>query len=227
MKLLPAKTVRSLRTALRGLTLVEMIVAITIFSVVILATVAIQIYASRVYTLAAMTLSAAQQARTTMNDVRDRIREARLVYVGNYTAPATGDPSQGFSSITNGTPQQGNALMIYPTTATNSFTLIYLNLPGSSGFDAMSVNDVAVNTNYLVLLTYTNSVMEESNNIASFITNQVVFKAENFEGSVLSTNENNYLIHMTLDFAQTEYPIAFLGADYYRLNTVITRRDTD
>lgn len=227
MKLFPAKTNRTLRAAIRGLTLVEMIVAMTIFSVVILATVAVQIYASRVYTLAAMTLSASQQARITMNDVRDRIREARLVYVGNYTLPVNGDPSRGFSSITNGTPQQGNALMIYPTTGTNNFTLVYLHLPGSSGFDAMTVNDVAVNTNYLVLLTYTNGSIQLSNNIASFITNQVVFKAENFEGSILSSNQNNYLIHMTLDFAQTEYPIAFLGADYYRLNTVITRRDTD
>src|ERR1700722_16338420 len=100
MKILSPKFTPSPRLASRGLTLVEMIVAITIFSIVILATVSIQIYASRVYTLAATTLNAAQQARTTMNDVRDKIREARTVYVGNYTL-VTGDPVYDFSTVTN------------------------------------------------------------------------------------------------------------------------------
>jgi Tfp pilus assembly protein PilV len=214
------------RLAARGLTFVEMIIALTIFTVVILATIAIQIYASRVYTLAATTLNVAQQARATMNNVRDKVREARLVYVGNYTW-VTGNPNVDFNVVTNGTAQQGNALMIYPTTATNSFSLIYLSSGNSSGFSTLTVNDVAVNTNYLVQLTYTNGTMELSNNIANFITNQVVFDAENFEGVILSTNQNNYLIHMRLCFAQSGFPMSAIGTNYYQINTMITRRDTD
>jgi prepilin-type N-terminal cleavage/methylation domain-containing protein len=226
MKILSPPFTPPHRLAARGLTLVEMIIAISIFSLVILATVAIQIYASRVYTLAATTLNAAQQARITMNDVRDKIREARIVYVGNYTL-VTGDPIYDFSSVTNGGAQQGNAIMIYPTTATNSYSLIYLNLPNNFGFTSLTVNNVGISANYLVLLTYTNGVMQLSNNIANFITNQVVFDAENFEGAVLSTNENNYLIHMKLCFAQSGFPMSTIGTNYYQLNTIITRRDTD
>ena len=141
MKLLLPKFNPPRRLAARGLTFVEMIIALTIFTVVILATVAIQIYASRVYTLAATTLNVAQQARATMNSVRDKVREARLVYVGNY-AWATGNPNVDFNVVTNGTAQEGNALMIYPTTATNSFSLIYLSSGNSSGFSTLTVNEI-------------------------------------------------------------------------------------
>jgi len=50
---------------------------------------------------------------------------------------------------------------------------------------------------------------------------------------MLSSNQNNYVIHLTLNFSQWEYPIAYIGSnsfnayDYYQLNTVMTRRDTD
>jgi prepilin-type N-terminal cleavage/methylation domain-containing protein len=227
MKLFSSKFVRLLRRAARGFTLVEMIVSITVFSLVILATIAMQIYAARVYTLSATTLNSTEQARVTMNDIRDRVREARVVYVGNYTT------SSGFSQTTNGFAQQGNALAMYPTTSTNTFTLVYLQTPNGSDFTTLSIEGVGVSTNALILLTYTNGTLSVSNDIADFITNQVVFDAENFEGIVLSNNENNYLIRMKLDFAQFAAPIANTGTnqynayDYYQLNTVVTRRDSD
>jgi prepilin-type N-terminal cleavage/methylation domain-containing protein len=227
MKLSPDHFSRLSRTAARAFTLVEMLMAVTVFSLLILATVAVQIYALRVYTLAATKLNATQSARATMNAVRDQVREARLVYVGNYTN-TTGNPPANFTPMTDNNLQQGNALMIYPTLATNSFTLVYLQPQNGTGI----ANNVS-NANSLILITYTNGGLAISNDIADFVTNQIVFDAENFMGSVLATSENNYLIHMTLDFSQFEYPIASLGTtnfnayDYYQLNTVMTRRDTD
>jgi prepilin-type N-terminal cleavage/methylation domain-containing protein len=233
MKLSSNPFTRPSRTTARAFTLVEMLMAVTVFSLLVLATVAVQIYALRVYTLAATKLNATQQARATMNAVRDQVRQARLVYVGNYTN-TTGNPPADFTPFQDGNLQEGNALMIYPTLATNSFTLVYLQAQNGSGF-AASVSDAAVpsGANSVILLTYTNGYLAVSNDIADFVTNQIVFDAENFMGSVLATNENNYLIHMTLDFSQYEYPIATLGTnnfnayDYYQLNTVMTRRDTD
>lgn len=217
----------------RAFTLVEMMVAIAVFSLVVLVTVAMQIYAARVYTLAATKLTATEQARATMNDVRDQVRGARLVYVGNYTYN-TGNPPMDFRPMTNGDLQEGNALMIYPNADTNSFTLVYLQ-PGykSNNFTAFSTTGGLLGTNSLLLITFTNGGLQISNDIADFITNQVVFDAENFEGSILSSNQNNYLIHMKLNFAQWEYPIAYIGSnsfnayDYYQLNTEMSRRDTD
>lgn len=229
MKIFPDKLIRNVRAAARGFTLVEMMVAVTVFSLVILATIAMQIYASRVYTLAATRLSATEEARAAMNDIRDRVRNSRLVYVGEYTA-ATGNPVLDFSAMTNGDPQQGNALMIYPSTTTNYFTLVYLQ-PGNGSNSWASTSPGNVNS--LIMLIYTNGALQVSNDVADYVTNQIIFDAENFEGSVLSSNQNNYLIHMTLSFSQWEYPIAYIGSnsfnayDYYQLNTVMTRRDTD
>jgi prepilin-type N-terminal cleavage/methylation domain-containing protein len=219
--------------AAAAFTLVEMMVAVAVFSLVILMTVAMQVYAMRVYTLAATKLTATEEARATMNDIRDQVRASRLVYVGNYTN-VSGVPPIDFVPISNGNPQQGNALMIYPNTTTNNFTLVYLQVDnGSSIGSSVNGGNIPAGTNSLILLTFTNGTMEISNDIADYITNQIVFDSENFMGSVLSTNQNNYLIHLTLNFSQWEYPIAVIGSndfnayDYYQLNTVMTRRDMD
>jgi prepilin-type N-terminal cleavage/methylation domain-containing protein len=229
MKFLSHDPIQPARRTARGFTLVEMMVSVIIFTMVILATVAIQIYASRVYTLTATTLGATEEARETMNDVRDKIREARTVNIGNYTWTRNYPPVD-FSTIANGSAQQGNALLIYPTTYASNFTLVYLQ-PAAASMFAFNANAVVGSTNSLVLMAYTNGVLQVSNDIADYITNQVVFDAENFEGTVISNFQNNYSIHMTLDFSQWRYPAGFNSPtdvyNYYQLNTVITRRDTD
>jgi prepilin-type N-terminal cleavage/methylation domain-containing protein len=223
--------VRRMRAITRGFTLVEMVVAITVFTMVILGTVAMQIYAMRVYMLASSKMIATADARVAMDDIRDRVREARIVYVGNYS-PAGDYPPVDFSAATNGSAQEGNALLIYPTTATNAFSLIYLQAANgtTTNLSTLDVNDNVINTNSLILMVYTNSVGVSTNLVASYITNQIVFDAENFEGTILTNNQNNYLVHMTLDFSQHLYSIGtnqFNAYDYYQLNTVVTRRDTD
>lgn len=230
MKFFPPNSIRSVLRIACGFTLVEMMVSIVIFMMVIFATVAIQLYATRVYTLTATTLGATEEARETMNDIRDKIREAKLVYVGNYTSTTNNFPGIAFNTITNGGAQEGNAVIIYPTTATNTFTLVYLQ-PASSSQFAFNANAAVGSTNSLMLLVYTNGAQEVSDDVADYITNQIVFDEENFEGTMLSNFQNNYVVHMTLDFSQWRYPAGFNSRtdvyNYYQLNTVITRRDTD
>jgi hypothetical protein len=64
--------------------------------------------------------------------------------------------------------------------------------------------------------------------IAQFITNQFVFQAEDFQGNVLTNDENNRVVRMTLEFYQWKNPMARVGPggryDYYRLQTRVTRR---
>jgi hypothetical protein len=160
-----------------------------------------------------------------------------VVYVGNYS-PSSDLPSAGFSAVANGGAQEGNALLIYPTITTNSYALVYLQSANgtTTNLSTMDSNGNIINTNSLILILYTNSTTSTpltTNIIASYITNEIVFDAENFEGTILTNNENNSLVHVTLDFSQYEYPIAMIGSnkfnayDYYQLNTVMTRRDTD
>jgi prepilin-type N-terminal cleavage/methylation domain-containing protein len=232
MKPLPGHLLHPLRSPPRAFTLVEMMVAMTVFSLVILLTVAVQVFATRVYTLAATKLTATEEARATMNDVRDQVREARLVYVGNYSN-VTGVPNLDFVPVSNGNPQQGSALLIYPNNTPNNYTLVYLQADNGLSMGNINGGNIPAGTNSLILLTFTNGTLAVSNDIADYITNQIVFDAENFVGGVLTNNQNNDLIHLTLSFSQWEYPIAVIGTndfdayDYYQLNTVMTRRDTD
>ena len=58
--------------------------------------------------------------------------------------------------------------------------------------------------------------------LADSVTNTMVFTAQDFSGNVLTNNQNNRVIHLTLEFYQ---PARFmLGADYYKLETSMTRR---
>jgi prepilin-type N-terminal cleavage/methylation domain-containing protein len=213
--------------ASQGFTLVEMMVALTIFTLVIIVTVATQIYAARVYTLAATKLSATTGARMALNDIRDKIRQAQVVNVGTYIWTGNDPAATNFTRIADGNPQQGNAIIAYPSAAsTNTFTLMFLQ-PGSG--TNYSLGNPA-STNYLVVETYTNGVMMQSNDVANFITNQIVFTAQDYLNNVLTNNVNNRVFQIQLFFSQWEFPIAFIGTngfnayDYYRIQTRVSRR---
>ncbi|MGH7981241.1 MAG: PulJ/GspJ family protein, partial [Limisphaerales bacterium] len=131
-----------------GFTLVEMMVALAVFTLVILLTVSTQIYAARVYTLAATKLSATSDARTALNDIRDKIRQAQIVNVGDYFWTGSDPAATNFTPIADGSPQEGNALIVYPSAAiTNSFTLIFLQ-PGSGTNFALGS---PISTNCLIM----------------------------------------------------------------------------
>jgi hypothetical protein len=68
--------------------------------------------------------------------------------------------------------------------------------------------------------------------VADYITNQVAFKVENYQGNVASNYFiNNRVIRMTLQFYKREYAYAkgtnsWLG-DSYKLETRVARRAID
>ncbi|MGH7942589.1 MAG: PulJ/GspJ family protein [Limisphaerales bacterium] len=214
----------------RGFTLVEMLVSLAVFTLVILMTIATQIYASRVYALAATKLSATAGARAALNDIRDKIREGQIVNVGNYIWTGNDPAATNFAPIADGDAQQGNAIIIYPSAANSgSFTLMFVQ-PGSGTNFALGS---PCSTNSLILETYNNGNLTQSNDVADFITNQVVFTAQDYQNNILTNNVNNRVIQIQLFFSQWEFPIAFIGTngfnayDYYRLQTRVTRRAID
>src|ERR1700722_3203460 len=87
MKLFPNMQTRSHRTSTSAFTLVEMMMSVGIFLFLFIGVmVAIQIFGLRVYTLAATKLSATTGAREALNQIRDDIREAKTLQVGNLQA---------------------------------------------------------------------------------------------------------------------------------------------
>ena len=120
------------RARVAGFTLVEIYVVMALFSFLVIAIVAIQFFAARVYTLAATKLTATAAGRKVMNTIRDQVREGGVVEVGIYN-PATST----FTNIPIGSPQIGNALLVYtnnpnnPNT-TNLGTIFFMNQQASN-----------------------------------------------------------------------------------------------
>lgn len=181
-----------------GFTLSEIMVAMAIFSLVVIGVVYSHIFGLKMFNITATKLTASQGARAALNRVRDEIRSAKTVYVGNGNRA-------GFASVTGNAPRQGNAVRIVPSANTNISIWYYVD-PQDEKLKRATTNQLEV--------------------IASFITNQVAFYAEDYLGNVLTNDQNNRVIKMSLEFYQWEFPVTRVGAyyDYYHLQTRITRR---
>ena len=199
MKTIAPLNLRRLRAAF---TLTEMLVASSLFGLVVIGTVYSHIVGMKMFNVNATKLSASASARSALNSVRDDIREAKIIYVGNGNALR-------FTNAPNGKLQEGNALQIYPTTSTNNFIRYYVN-PVTRQLERKT------------------SSSSEVKPVAFYLTNSIVFRAEDFEGHPLTNNQNNRLVRMVLEHYQWEFPVARAGIgghyDYYRLQTRMTRR---
>ena len=198
-----------------GFTVVEMVTVAAIFAFLVGAMVCLQIFALRIYTLAATKLTATTGGREALNQIRDQIREGKMVYVGNCSSPSY----SSFALIGTTNSQQGNALIIYPTTNTAWYSIYYL--------------DTSTTTNRLIQFNVSNSVTIYTNTLAKYLTNNIVFDARDWQNNIVTNYQsldNRLLIEVTMQFSQWEYPIAYVGTnglnayDYYQLRTRVFRR---
>ena len=217
MKFLSPNQTGSCPAASRAFTLMEMLVAVAIFSTVVTTMVAVQVFGLRVYTLAATKLSATAGGRKAMNQIRDQIREAKTLNVGNCNLTPSSFNPLGLTNY-----QVGNALEIFPTNNPNNYTIFYLNTTTATNctLEQFTVSNGV--TNNMVL--------------TSYLTNQDIFTAQDYQGNTLTNDQvmaNRMVIYLKLQFSQWEYPIAVVGSngfnayDYYQLRTRITRRAFD
>jgi hypothetical protein len=136
-----------------------------------------------------------------------------MVYVGTCSSAI----GSSFQQLTN-VAQQGNALIVYPTTNTTAYSVFYL--------------DTSTTTNNLVQFNVSNNVTTYTKTLASYITNQIVFDARNWNNNIVTNEQsldNRLLIEVTMQFSQWEYPIATVGGgvnayDFYQLRTRVFRR---
>jgi hypothetical protein len=219
MKLFKTIQNRLRRRNVRGFTLAEMSITVGVFLFIFTGVwIAVQIFGLRVYTLAATKLVATAGGRQALGQIRDQIRGGKIVSVGQCSSPV----SSSFQLITNG-PQQGNALRIYPTTNTTSYSIFYL--------------DTSTTTNRLIQFNVTNANgtirTTSTNTLAKYIANQNVFEMVDWSNNIAPSEgslDNRLLIRVTMQFSQWEYPIGYVGGaranayDYYQLRTRVFRR---
>lgn len=214
---------RRRRRNILGFTVAEMMITVAVFLYIFTGTwIAIQLFGLRVYTTAATKLVATSGGRKALNAIRGQIQGARMVYVGNCSA-VNSSSFQLIGGTTNGL-QQGNALILYPTTDMSQYTVFYL--------------DTNTATNLLIQFNVTNSTtVSYSNTLAKYITNLIVFDMEDWLGTTATnfgTLDNRSLVRVTMQFYQWEYPIARIVSagntnygnayNYYQLRTRVFRR---
>lgn len=210
-----------------GYTLVEMVLSAGIYLFLLVGVlVAVQIFALRIYTIGATKLVATGGSRMALNQIRDDIRQAKLLQVGRT------DNSGNFTPFGGTNLAVGNALQVFSTTNLSApFSLYYLQ--------TNTVNGISSNVLLWVAVTTTSAV---TNSLAAYITNLDIFAAEDWDNwpntgtgvtTVSNSTLNNQVYSVKLQFWQWEYPIAVVGGaglnayDYYQLRTRICRRALD
>ena len=204
---------RDVPARVSGFSVLEMLLVTGIFALLVIGMVSSEIYGLRVSTLAATKLVATSGAREVITSLRDQIREANLVYIGNCSSDWT-----TYTDITNGN-QQGNAVEIYPTTNSAPYLICYL--------------DKTTSTNRLMLYNSGTNGEGTTRDLCDYITNALPFDAEDLYGHVLTNNQNNRVIGITMQFSKWAFPIArirgtnFNEYQFYQLRTKTTRRAID
>lgn len=223
MKLFSPNLAHCPRRKHAGYTLVEMLVAVGIYcGIMIGIVVALQIFALRIYTLAATKLVATQGAEFALNQIRDDIRQAKLLQVGRT------DNSGHFTAISGTNGAVGNALQIFQTT----------NLAAPYSLYWLQTNTVSgMSSNVLYYISVSATALTNMAKLSCYITNTDVFCAESWDNwptttmtPITNSVYNNQVYSIKLQFYQWEYPIAIIGSvgfnsyDYYQLHTRVCRR---
>lgn len=182
-----------------GFTLPEMLIALTIFLFVIAGIVYANLFGLSMFQMTNTKLNVTQWARETAGTLTDQIHGCAIVQVGNVTTNGV------FQAPLDGETQQGNGLMIQPTTNAASYIIYFVN---------------PLDQTYRQTDQSSNTVI-----LADSVTNTVIFTAQDFAGNVLTNvNVNNQVIHLSLEFYQPQFFMQ--DADYYKLETSVTRRAT-
>jgi hypothetical protein len=201
---IPAIGKRSLdssRNARAGFTITEIVIAAGIFSLVVMGSILSHVTGLKLCTTTQTKLKAVDTARAVLNRTREDIRSATMIEVGNGGVT-------NFSLVSSNKPRVGNAIQIHPTTDTNVWVRYYLDTSDQS------------------LKRVASSGRKET--IASYITNKIPFAAEDYAGNVLTNDQNNRVIRMTLEIYQWEFASLNKGGsnafDYYRVQTKVAKR---
>lgn len=184
------------REAAAGLafTLTEMMVALAVFSLVVIAMVSLQIFGFKMSALTSNKLKSTAASLKVLDQIRDQVLEAYYASVGN---------GNGTSFTATGT--TGNALQIYPGADMNTYLRFYLMPDHDALYELNSANGQ-------VTLLATN------------IVNAKPFAAVNFQGKISSSSQEHYGIQMTLDFARLAYTVPGRTYEYSTLEAEMTPR---
>ncbi len=189
----PRSSFRPPATPNEGFTLPELLISISVFSLLVMGIIFANLYGLSMFQITETTLNATDDARKTIGRMTDEIRVSNGVYIGNVQNGTN-------ATLLDGEIQQGSSLLI----SNSADYIIYFVNPSDRSFRR------------------TTSAPNSTTVMAEFVTNAVVFSAQDHLGTVLTNNQNNRVIHLNLEFYQAKR--ANQIAQYYKLETSVTRR---
>jgi Tfp pilus assembly protein PilW len=188
--------------AWKAFTITEIMVTMAILFLFITGILYAHLFGIRMFEITRAKLGASDDARRAISLLVSEIRTAKSIKIGNGSLSS-------FAEVPINTAQIGNAIQIYTTTNTNAFIRYFW--------------DSADNK-----LKRTADGSTTANVIAHYITNNTVFTSEDFAGNVITDNQNNRVIGLSLQFYQIQYPAYTIGPgnyyDFYQLRAKVTRR---
>ena len=180
----------------RGFTLPEILIAMAVFLLVLGAIISANVFGLRMFQMNQAKLNVTRWSRETIEKITAEVHACDTMWVGDVTNGV-------FEGLLDGETQQGTALLIYPAANTTNYIIYFVN-PTDKTFQRTTDQPGTAEV------------------LADSVTNTIIFTAQDFSGNVLTNKNNNRLIHLTLEFYQ---PGSFMqGADYYKLETSMTRR---
>ena len=183
-------------------TIPEFLITSTIVVFIMGAVIACHLVGLRMFEMTKAKLGASDDARRAISSMITEIRSAKIVRVGEGDVNA-------FKEIGLNTPHIGSAIQVYPSTDTSVWIRYFWD--GSDQKLKRATNGSVTPTL-----------------IASAVSNQMVFSAEDYTGTPLINNAQDYVIGLNLQFFQLQYPRVSIGPgnyyDYYQLQTRITPR---
>ena len=193
---------QSRRDPRAAFTITEMMIASGLFSLVVVGTILSHVTGLKLCTITQTKLKATHSARAAVNRTREDIRSSTLIEVGNYIGA-------NFNNISSTNLRVGNAIQIHPTSNTNNWIRYYVDLSDKT-LKRVANNPASFET------------------VANYVTNRFPFAAEDYAGNVLTSDQNNRVIRMTLEIYQWEFASVNRGGsnsfDYYRVQTRVARR---
>lgn len=192
---------------LKAFTLTELMVAVTIFVMVIGGVVYAHIAGLKMFEWVRIKLGASDDARRTLSLLVSEVRSSQDWEVGTGT-------STTFTRVADGNDFEGNALKIlradwHVTQNSNSFVVYYRDPSSASLMRREGLSSSAMT-------------------VAESLTNDVVFSATDYRGVVTTQKDARQVLGVTMEFYQIRYPIVQVGTnhhfDYYQMTTRVSRR---
>jgi prepilin-type N-terminal cleavage/methylation domain-containing protein len=190
------KTEFPITKRVRGFTLPEILVAVSVFILLVGGIVAANLFGLSMFRITATTLDVTDDTRKMMGKMVNEVQTCKSTKIGDVRAGL-------FVAVLDGQVQQGTGLLIYPGLNTNNFIIYFLN-PADKTFRR------------------TTSTPGSAVILADSITNTVVFSARDLSGNILTNNQHNRVIHLNLEFYHAKQFRQI--ADYYKFETSVTRR---